>query len=778
MLELRKVGRNSVVLATMLALAGCDESKPATDGADTKDPGAATSGTDVKPEAKEPVAAPQKSRREDLETWRPLLDEVTRAELRSTGLHMNLGEIEGNKFTRGAWLNGWGSPKKTDDGTSYLEVYSGSVRLDFTTIDEDADIKEIVFRARTSCKNTKVAGLVDGKSVSSVEVGSDWGVHRIALEESGQLSAGVHSIAFNARGKCSGKVRAEIDWVWLATERKQDPPKLYERQQPSKLGGSPRRALISEEARTYSFYMQVPSKGELVFDHAAKAAGTKLEIFVTTDGGKRESVWSGEAGTEWKEAAVSLSKFAGKAARVDFTSSGEVAWGELDLLVEPAPKPKVERTASAKNVVVILIDTVRADVFEPFGGEGSKVKTPAFDAMTKEATVFSSAYDNENWTKPSVATVLSGLYPVTHNAKEQNSVLDADIELMSERLKKEGFKTGGFIANGYVSDKFGFQQGWDSFTNYIREGKNSRAENVYNDAIKFLEKNKDERFFLYVQTIDPHVPYRFHDETTPQYVDEKYKGTIGKMLSGKTQADLSGNHEKLTDKDYDWIRGLYYGEVTYHDLHMKRLMDKLAELGLKEDTLIVITNDHGEELDDHGKMGHGHSLYDEVVRAPLLIQFPGRVPGGQVMSEPVESVDIAPTMLELLGLNPSSEHEGMSLVPLMEGRVVQRPHYSVTEFLKAGRSVKVGDYKMIGSSSKWRHLFNTKLDPGEQNNLIDKSFIARRMCELHLTEALANPNKRFRQLKTRTGRTFKSKDVEMDPELRKQLEALGYFHDE
>ncbi|MBW1905500.1 MAG: sulfatase-like hydrolase/transferase, partial [Deltaproteobacteria bacterium] len=129
------------------------------------------------------------------------------------------------------------------------------------------------------------------------------------------------------------------------------------------------------------------------------------------------------------------------------------------------------------------------------------------DQFASDGVVFALAQAPENWTKPSVASILTGLHPQTHQQKTGDAALPSSAELLSEHLKGEGFATGGFIANGYVSDRFGFDQGWDDYTNYIREEKSTEAKDVFDDAGNWIEAHKDERFFAYIQTIDPHVPY-------------------------------------------------------------------------------------------------------------------------------------------------------------------------------------------------------------------------------------------------------------------------------
>src|SRR5690606_5956615 len=127
--------------------------------------------------------------------------------------------------------------------------------------------------------------------------------------------------------------------------------------------------------------------------------------------------------------------------------------------------------------------------------------------IVERGILFEQAQSPENWTKPAVASLLTGLQPATHGAKTEEARLPDSAELLSEVMKEAGFTTGSFIANGYVSDRFGFDQGWDDYNNFIRDGRSTEAEDVFREAGNFIERHKDERFFVYIQTIDPHVPY-------------------------------------------------------------------------------------------------------------------------------------------------------------------------------------------------------------------------------------------------------------------------------
>jgi arylsulfatase A-like enzyme len=730
-------------------------------------------------ETPEPKPKPKPSRRTQLEPWRPLLEEVSRAEMDIGGTFIDFGDAATHKWVRGGWKNAWGGNRRDDDGTTYTEINGSKVEAPVIIWQDDDPVKEVVVRLRGKCGGQKIAARFDGEDVGSAELTKDeWKTLRMPVSEPPE--AGWREFGLLVRGSC-GDTRAELDWVWLSDEAGAEPPEILDMRAPLTIGdGQPKRALPAPDARTYAWYLTVPEKAELVFDYASASPETEFIVSARVDGQPKKTIFSEKGGEEWKEGVADLSQFAGEAIRLELTTAGpdtEAGWGEVAMMVPPRdiPEPSGERRPP-RNVVVILIDTVRADVFEPIGGKGSEVQTPSFDALTKESTVFTAAYDNENWTKPSCATVLTGLYPTSHDTKKDSSTLPGDVDMISEILKAEGFATGSFIANGYVSEKYGFNQGWDFHRNYIRESRNTSAENVYDEAIEWFQEHKEKPFFMYLQTIDPHVPYRVDRKYTELYFPENPPHPPGSNLGGREQQKLST--KDLDEKTVDWIKALYYGEVTYHDEHMGRFIDALRKEGALDDTLLIITNDHGEELKEHGRLGHGHTLHEELVHAPLLMRYPGRFPAKHQVHEPVELVDLVPTILDVLDQEPSDEVDGITLMPLVEGSPLQRPFYAISEFLYGQRSVRVGRYKMIRAGN-WVKLFDLEEDPTEQNDISETALIGRRLASIHLAEGLANPDKRRRMLDNRVaGKKFDAGVVEMDPELKKQLEALGYFGDE
>jgi arylsulfatase A-like enzyme len=698
---------------------------------------------------------------------RPLLEEVGRAELRSSGIIINFGTSDQHKYTRGGWKTGWRT--SASENPTAAAVSWAKATLDVLV---EEPVRELSLRVRSAVSGQQVRAFIDNVALPAQPVSWEWSVVRVPVPD-GAVKPGHRTVSL--RFPKAGKVRAEVDWVWLATAAGLELPPIEPLALPVKVGGEPKRALVAPEPRSYSFYIE-PGRGERLVVDVASEVGARFAIRAHVDGEKPETLFTGEGSGEWKEVAVDVGSFAGRAVRLELATEGQAGvtgWGE-PALFRPARKVAAPAPAgNPRNIIYILIDTARADAFAP----GSDVHTPAYDRLASQSTRFVNAYNNENWTKPSVATVLSGVYPSTHQTKTDAATLPADLEILPERLKKNGFATAGFVANGYVSDKFGFEKGWDQFRNYIRESKNSSAENVYRDGLEWLDGQKDssERFFLYLQTIDPHVNYAVDEKYWGRYYKGRYGGFLGSSVSAADQLELTRKGITSGD-DVDWLQALYKGEITYHDEHMGKFLEALEERGLLEDTLIVVSNDHGEEIGDRKGFGHGHSLYEEMITSPLLFRFPALFAAGQAIEDVVEHVDVLPTILEVLGLEPAAHADGQSVLPLVTGDPVSRPLYAISEFLDGRRSIRVGRLKLMRSSGDWMHLFDLAADPGEKEDLIAEAAIARRLCEVHLGEGLAVPSKARRQRQELVARqSFEAGEADISPEMRRRFEALGYF---
>jgi choline-sulfatase len=438
--------------------------------------------------------------------------------------------------------------------------------------------------------------------------------------------------------------------------------------------------------------------------------------------------------------------------------------------------PVAEAKDQAKSVIVLLIDTMRADHLHAYN-KTTRVSTPNLDAFAAEGTVFEAAQAPENWTKPSVASVLTGLYPMSHGTKQSESRLSDKALMVSEVFQQAGFATGTFLANGYVSDKFGFKQGWDQYTNYIRENKSTSAENVFRDAGNWVEAHKDKRFFLYIQTIDPHVPYDPPAEFLKMYDAEAYTGSIRPRSTPDMLEKAKTVPPKLVfnDRDRQYLEALYDGEVSYHDRYLGVFIERLKKLGLYDKVMFVVTADHGEEFYDHGSYGHGHSVYQELLHVPFIARFPGVVPARRI-SDTVSTVDVSPTVLASAGVAIPEVMEGKNRMPHMLGALPTGPAVAFSDFLDDRRVIRAGRWKLIlrGLNAT---LFDLKTDPHEQTELDPKTHpIAMRYCRILLGQFLGARDRGdwLSAVQKRKSVDLKSEAAEMDDATKAGLKALGY----
>lgn len=657
----------------------------------------------------------------------------------------------------------------TRDRHKYRDPLHGDWRsLAFT--DTDGGARRVVVRARSKTGGRLTIQL-DGEPIGSAELGREFETHSFRLRA--KLHPGRRTLSLSG----ANIEPDDVAFVWLAeTDGRPPSPKRTE----LRVLGRPLNALIADDGRTYAFYVSVQPHSRLRFSYGADAP-TLFEVRATIDGEPPAILFSRAAdASRWESAEINLDRFTGHVVRLELVTegTGRAAWGEpLITLRDPPPLPPVPTPSNlAKNVVILVIDTARQDAFRPFNRH-STIATPAMDELAERSSVFLNAYTNAPWTKPSSATILTSLYPTAHGAQEQKSVLSDRARLLSEHLRDHGFSTAMFSANGYVSAHFGFGRGWDAYKNHVREGLPRDAENVFGDALAWLEKlPKKKRFFLYMQTIDPHVPYEAPPEDIARYHPARYTGKIGPTFSGEESYDVRRGRLALDTDDLDYIRALYYAEVTYHDREMGKFFHRLEEMGLLEDTIVVVTNDHGEELMDHGKIGHGHSLYDELIRAPLLVRYPRLFPAGRADAV-VGLVDIAPTVLATLGVPALPDAQGVPLLGVASGRPALSPAYELTEFLQKRKSIRLGRYKLIVGDET--ALFDLVADPNEQRDVFQARPIARRMLEQYLSEGMSIRKKSSRIAGKEIGRdvTLRASDAQLDPELRAQLRALGYFVD-
>ena len=703
-----------------------------------------------------------------------LAGHLAMAHLRSGGgLLVDLGTPARHKYTFGDWHSGWrGDYREHDTTYSYLGGSTGKIVFDVAA--DEAGGGAIDIRARATA-DQRGRVYLNGKQIGTADF-SKAGFTDVDVPFADGLRAGRNELLlrFNTRRTVhdGGSASLAVDYVRVAfaDAEKGSAAAAYDAclEKAGGDAGAGGEALTLAPGESLTYDLPVP-EGASLGGTLSSADGGTLVVSARGEDGRRAEVERREGKPEAASFAVALGAFAKAPAAITVAAEGGTVKLDGAALFTPGDRPALEPVKPARNLIVILIDTVRADHLKPFD-ERARVHSDQIVRTAAEATVFERAFAQENWTMPSTATVLTGLFPTTHQAKTETNKVPDSVQLASQHFRKLGFTTAAFIANGYVSGKFGFERGWDQWTNYVREGKPNRAQFVADDVIAWLDhRQKDKRFFLYVHTIDPHVPYMPPKEYRALYDDDPYDGPIVGTETAQLLEKIKVGALHLNDRDKRRLEALYDGEISYHDDHLARIFSALEGAGLLDDTLVVITSDHGEEFFDHGSVGHGHTMYEELLHVPLIVRLPGAGKGsGRRVDADVGTVDVLPTACEILGVPAPAEVEGRSLVPLLEGDADDGwPRAAFSEFLDGQRAARMGRYKLIvrGTSTT---LFDLVEDPHETRDLSDAAPLALAM----MRELLGAHLGRFVDARARR---HASETVTIDRETRAQLKALGYM---
>ena len=408
------------------------------------------------------------------------------AEVNDGGWYVDFGTPAQSKYTVGDWRSGWVG-KGVDGDTTYAHVgMRGRVYF-------EADTREsLVARVRLRPHGTQaLTPYLNNQQLKSIRLKAGDGFNDYDIElprDQVQVGENYLLLTFGGTVPIEGQdVSVAIDSIWIRNERESPKtaraPAYASLVANVRLGDEEREAIALSRNSTLRYHVMVPADGSLGFGVGVEGEGeAPFAIEVTADGLPITQLLSANASGSWVDHKVDLSRFAGQTVRIDLRAlgngAGRLAWNSPRILV---PTPAERTLEPAQNVIVLVIDTLRADKLRPFNAQ-TRVKTPTIDQFASDGVVFELAQAPENWTKPSVASILTGLHPQTHQQKTGDAALPSSAVLLSEHLQDQGFATGGFIANGYVSDRFGFDQGWDDYTNYIREAKSTEAKDVFEEA--------------------------------------------------------------------------------------------------------------------------------------------------------------------------------------------------------------------------------------------------------------------------------------------------------
>ncbi|MFQ6082103.1 MAG: sulfatase [Candidatus Aminicenantia bacterium] len=449
-----------------------------------------------------------------------------------------------------------------------------------------------------------------------------------------------------------------------------------------------------------------------------------------------------------------------------------------------------QRADGRVNVILISIDTLRADHLGCYGYK--RETSPNIDRLTSEGVVFTNAFSTTSWTLPAHISLLTSLDTRHHQVNKANPYLDNSIVTLADILRKNGYFTYGFTGGALVSQRFGFSKGFD----FYREFKGSQsirksAEVLYNNFDKWLEKNKDKKFFLFLHTYQTHEPYYSPSPFNSLFFNNKKakweKADMRKILFNNEPRQRK-RFNNVTSLEKENIIALYDGEIRYTDeCLIKPLIEKLKKFHLYQNTMIILTSDHGEEFFDHRAWLHGHSLYNELIKIPLIVKFPFSKFKNLKLDKFVRIIDIMPTILEEAGIDYSSyELDGLSLISIIKNNEKEERIF-IADVGAEGNpfglpsriAVNFNRFKLILNNDFGKppeyffpcpppiakaEFYDLKNDPVEKKNIVHQ--------EKGMVQDLLKKIYKIYQLRPKKGQ---KKSKVLDKELEETLKALGYI---
>ena len=467
-------------------------------------------------------------------------------------------------------------------------------------------------------------------------------------------------------------------------------------------------------------------------------------------------------------------------------AAGATALYQRDAFYRALPAGPVSKNHRVPNVILISIDSLRADAISSYNSISPS--TPHIDALASDSMSFRRAYGSAAWTLPSTVSLLTGLPSFAHQVYWMTSSLPDEIPTLADVMRAAGYRTGAVADNPVLDPRLNLFHGFEQYAHYPKQwpwwgdslGRQVLAsaapskfhrgdtEAVTHAAQQWLRDNQKDDFFFWVHYLDPHAPYdppaRFLPKKTPP-------PSIG--VSFHQHVEVLAGTRMLSAEEREWVRELYLAEVRYVDEQVGILVDTLKRLDLYDDSLLIVTSDHGEEFWEHGAYQHGHSMYDEVLAVPLIIKLPGSTRRGAVAGR-VSTQFVMPTILDVCGVTPKKScHSAPSLTKLVNddgvnGALIQ----SGSCYQENLDAVIFRNHKLIRRLDSHREeLYDLDSDPSERRSLLET---APELAELG-RRTLSEQNERLKRVRECYQATEKQAPA-VGRERIQQLKSLGYLN--
>ena len=542
----------------------------------------------------------------------------------------------------------------------------------------------------------------DNKDVNGKLV-NGWSTVELSVP-AGQLKDGENSLSFFAKPS-----EAAVAWIQIGGSVAPGDDGSVQFYDPAQ------KALQLPKDSTLSYYVMIPTNAKLTGD--LSDGSCQVGVLATAeDGATAEGKLVGTG------AAVDLAALGGKAVRLDLDGTGcpKSSLSNAALVV-PGTAMQVKRGAPPKYVVYVIMDSLRADRVRPWNPK-ARPEAPNFERLAETSTLFMSNYVQGNESQVSHASMWTSMYLAKHKAIEMKDVLADKYVTIDEVAKKSGKFTAGASANGYIRPKRGYGASWDKYVNHIESSLGLKGADVMEKGLSFVTPKKDQPWFLYLGLIDTHVTWRAKQPWMGKY-DGGYKGRFTTEYGD--DGPNGSNGKDLTDREKDHVRALYDSNVSYQDDLLGQLVAKLEGWGVWDQTMLIVTADHGDEQWEDGRVGHGGSSRETLVHVPLLIHYPAMFPTAKI-TEGTEGIDIVPTLADALGVPTDPEWQGQSLIGLANGGGGY-PLMSFSSRYELGHAARVGHWKAHLMATGAPKIFDLAKDKGEKTDLWGKSPIGTRL---------------------------------------------------
>ncbi len=479
----------------------------------------------------------------------------------------------------------------------------------------------------------------------------------------------------------------------------------------------------------------------------------------------------------WNEATIDLREFAGQRARFIFEtdSQGWLRGRQVAQALWGAPvltAPTHSESSTRPNVILISIDTLRADLLGCYGS--ARDTSPYLDALAAEANLFEHCYSPSSWTLPAHVAVLTGLHPSAHGSNSPTGkTIPSETPTLAELATLGGYRTAAFTGGVFVAPQWGFGRGFERYGIY----RQSRTGDAIGDSLSWMADAEGTPFFVFLHTYTVHEPYSPPPEYLEKFGDPEYTGPMARQFHFDDRDLVMG----LSEAGREHLKNLYTAEIGYVDSLMGYFFGQLKKRGLWDNSLIVVFSDHGEEFWDHGQWGHGVTLYDEQLHVPLLIKMPNQREGRRIDTL-VSLTDLFMTTVNAINPKEAVKSESLDLTPLMTGDansyerayVVGEVGFREDPWARipaepVRKSIRSAEYKFIlNPGDRDSEFYNLIEDPHEHSVVPDGASPAQ--------DTLRHALERFSsgaELEKRV-RAAKQETVELD-DLSADLEALGYL---